>query len=457
MEPIRVSRDLLARYGGAIPRYTSYPTAPVWRALGPDEAENVLKSRAESDEPLSVYVHLPFCRKLCFYCGCTMMVTRSNNLVERYLSALEQEIARVGKVLGKRKVVQLHWGGGTPTYLNPEQLTRVHNAISAQFQFTPDAEQSIEIHPPVTTFEQMKTLRKLGFNRVSMGVQDFDREVQEAVNRIQPFEQTRDLVKASRDLGFRSVNIDLMYGLPHQTVEKFAATLDKVAELRPDRVALFGYAHLPQLKPHQKLIDAKALPVPDARVSIFESAVERLMAIGYRYIGLDHFALEEDDLSKAQQDGTLRRDFMGYTTCAESELIAFGASSISEIGGAYLQNQKTVTGYIEAVEKGGLPTDRGMQLSADDLARQKIIHDIFCRLEVDTRRLGQRLGVDFDSTYADELQRLQPLAADGLIELSPGHIKIKPTGQILLRNVAAVFDAYLRKPSEKQIAFSRAV
>ena len=307
-------------------------------------------------------------------------------------------------------MVQLHWGGGTPTFLDAAQLARLHAAFARAFRIAPDAEQSIEIHPPVTTFEQLEVLRGCGFNRVSMGVQDFDTRVQLAVNRIQPFTQTQALVVRARELGFKSVNVDLMYGLPHQSVESFDVTLDRIAELRPDRIALFGYAHLPQLKPHQKLIPAEALPLPSQRLAIFESAVERLFALGYRHIGLDHFALPSDDLALAQDAGTLRRDFMGYTTCAESELLAFGASAISDLGGAYLQNAKGVKGYIDAISEGRTAVDRGALLSRDDLQRRTIIQALFCVRELDTRRLGEKLGIRFDDAFAPELARLAALA-----------------------------------------------
>ncbi|MBS2032464.1 MAG: oxygen-independent coproporphyrinogen III oxidase [Deltaproteobacteria bacterium] len=449
--------ELLARYGGAVPRYTSYPTAPSWRPLAPSETEAVL-ARAQRDEgPLSLYAHLPFCKKLCFYCGCNMMVTRSSSLVDSYLAAIEQEIATLGARFGHREVVQLHWGGGTPTFLEAAQLAHLHAAFARAFRIAPDAEQSIEIHPPVTTFEQLEVLRSCGFNRVSMGVQDFDARVQLAVNRIQPFTQTQALIDRARQLGFKSVNVDLMYGLPHQSVESFGVTLDRIGELRPDRIALFGYAHLPQLKPHQKLIPADALPVPSRRLAIFESAVERLFALGYRHIGLDHFALPSDDLPIAQEAGTLRRDFMGYTTCAESELLAFGASAISDLGGAYLQNAKEVKGYIDAISAGRGAVDRGALLSRDDLQRRAIIQALFCQRELDTQRLGGKLGVRFDDAFTPELARLATLAQDGLVELAPGRIRVTALGQVFLRNIAAVFDAYLRAPEGGRTAMSKAI
>jgi len=457
MSPLPLSRELLARYGDAVPRYTSYPTAPVWTEFDSVEGERVLRAAGRSSQPLSVYVHLPFCRKLCLYCGCNMMVTRSEELVERYLAGLEREIAKSGALLGDREVTQLHWGGGTPTFLSCEQLRRVHRALTGALRFAPDAEQAIEIHPPVTTPEQLETLRALGFSRLSMGVQDFDPRVQLAVNRIQPFEQTRDLVVASRRLGFGSLNIDLMYGLPHQQPATFAETLDRVAELAPDRIALFGYAHVPQLKPHQKLIPEHALPGAERRLDIFELAMGRLGELGYRHIGLDHFAREDDELSRAQRNGTLRRDFMGYTAGSATELVGFGASAISELQGAYLQNLREVPAYLRAVEAGRLPAARGIHLSADDLARRAVIQALFCQLEVNTRAFGARLGISFEAYFVEELARLEPFARDGLVELRPGSIRVTAAGRILLRSVAAVFDAYLHRASAARPVFSKVV
>jgi oxygen-independent coproporphyrinogen-3 oxidase len=444
----RVPRELLERYATNVPRYTSYPTAPSWRDT-PSQAELEALLRRPSPRPLSLYVHLPFCRKLCFYCGCNMMVTRNQALVERYLRALETEIERVA-ALGRSEqpVTQIHWGGGTPTYLDCDQLTRVYRALAKHFPIRDGAEISIEVHPPVTTELQLQTLRDLGFNRVSMGVQDFDPRVQKAVNRPQPFEQTRDLILACRRMGYLSVNVDLMYGLPHQTVKSFGATLDRLEELRPDRLALFGYAHVPSLKPHQKLLSAQGLPVPSERLDIFESAVERLLNMGYRYIGLDHFALEDDELAVAQGEGLLQRNFMGYTTCAETDLLAFGASSISDLEGVYLQNAREVPNYLERVESGLLPVTRGTRLTDDDVLRREVIHRLFCRLELDKDELAVRHGVDVDTYFADELHRLAPLEADGLISRERDRLRVTPRGQVLLRNIAAVFDAHLRRPAE---------
>ncbi|MEW5855153.1 MAG: oxygen-independent coproporphyrinogen III oxidase [Myxococcota bacterium] len=436
--------DVLARYSTTAPRYTSYPTALVWRDLPETEALDVLDRASRTKQPLSLYAHLPFCWKLCYYCGCNMMVTRNPKLVERYLAALTTEIGRA--TLEHRPVTQIHWGGGTPTYLNSEQLTRLFNAMAERFKITPDAEISIEVHPPVTTLEQVKTLARLGFNRVSMGVQDFDPVVQEAVHRIQPFEQTRDLIQACRDAGFRGVSIDLMYGLPHQTPTTFQQTLDKVEQLRPDRIALFGYAHMPWIKPHQSLIQASALPTPPHRLELFRGATARLLSLGYEYVGLDHFALPHDELVVARSKGKLQRNFMGYTTQAGTDLLAFGASSISDVHGAYLQNAREVPEYMNLVESNRLPITRGMTLSQDDLIRRDLIQALFCQLSVDKARFSALHGISFDEYFAPELRKLAPLQEDGLVELHPESVSITPTGQMLLRNIAYAFDAYAREP-----------
>ncbi|MDB5098087.1 MAG: oxygen-independent coproporphyrinogen oxidase [Cyanobacteria bacterium RYN_339] len=458
----KVPRDLLDKYNTAGPRYTSYPTAPEWQdGWGDAEGFEVLaQNNAErADVPLSLYVHLPFCHKLCFFCGCNMLVTQKQDLVTSYLDALELEIDRVSRRFdhARRPVVQIHWGGGTPTYLKPDQLARVFNALSSRFNVAQDAEISLELHPAVTSDEQLVTLKQLGFNRVSMGIQDFDAKVQQAVNRIQPYELTRDLIARCRELGFDSVNTDLMYGLPHQGLAGFEATLDLVLGIRPDRIALFNYAHVPWLKKHMEAIKEADLPTPDEKLRIFEMAIGRLLDVGYRYIGMDHFALPDDELSRAQEARTLRRNFMGYTTCADSDLIAFGCSSISDMDRAYTQNERNVQDYIAAIGSRELATKRGMRLSDDDRLRRDVINDLFCNLYVDKQAVAAKHGVAFDATFAKELAALAPLAADGLVELAPDHLHITPRGQILLRNVAMVFDAYLDKRPASERRFSKTV
>ncbi|MBK7865090.1 MAG: oxygen-independent coproporphyrinogen III oxidase [Archangiaceae bacterium] len=426
---VSISNELLARYGSVpVPRYTSYPPANVWGDV--DAAFGREAYARGARRPLSLYVHVPFCRKLCFYCGCNMVVTRSQPLVERWLNALEREVAMVADAMGEPgRVVQLHLGGGTPTYLDPGQLERVLAVLRSRFQFEPGAETSIEVHPPVTSVEQLRTLAGLGFTRLSMGVQDFDPEVQQRVNRPQPYAQTAALIHAARELGFQSINVDLMYGLPLQTVERFERTLDQVISLRPERVALFGYAHMPSLKRHQRMIDAKELPGAAERLALFTRSLERLTVAGWRAIGLDHFALTTDELFRARDEGTLRRNFMGYTTCAESEVVAFGPSAISEVGGAFVQNAREVHDWAARLEAGQLPAVRGWRLSADDALRGQQIARLFCQLEAD---VGDA-----------EPEGLAQLAADGLVVREGSKVRVTETGRLLLRNVAAVLDRYL--------------
>jgi oxygen-independent coproporphyrinogen-3 oxidase len=352
-----------------------------------------------------------------------MVVSRSQSLYARYLDALELEAARVAQAMGARaRVVQVHLGGGTPTALDEAQLTKLVETLQRHFPFERGIEISIEVHP----------------------VQDFDAQVQQRINRPQPFEQTRDLALSARALGFVSVNLDLMYGLPLQTVERFDSTLDKVGEIRPERLALFGYAHMPSLKKHQRAVDAAELPSPQARVALFTHAVRRLSAMGYVCVGLDHFALAGDELCRARAQGTLRRNFMGYTTCAQSDVIALGPSSISEVGGTFLQNEREVHAWASRLEAGELPIVRGWKLTADDQLRGDVIQRLFCDLEVDPVALSRRHGVDFTSVCARELKELEALERDGLLEREGERLKVTALGQLLLRNVAAVFDSYLR-------------
>jgi oxygen-independent coproporphyrinogen-3 oxidase len=437
--------DLLARYASRpVPRYTSYPSANLWHEEHEEFARAAFARAAR--KPLSVYVHVPFCKKLCFYCGCNMLVSRNQELYARYLDALELEASRVAAAMGTPgEVVQVHLGGGTPTALDETQLKQLVATLQRHFPFKQGIEASIEVHPPVTTESQLATLAASGFNRVSMGVQDFDPLVQARINRPQPFAQTRDLVASARRLGFVSVNIDLMYGLPLQSVKRFDRTLDQVFEIRPDRIALFGYAHMPSLKKHHRMIQASELPKPDERVALFTHALERLTKGGYVSIGLDHFALADDELCRAREDGTLRRNFMGYTTCAQSELVALGPSSISEVGGAFVQNEREVHAWAERLEKGELPVVRGWGLSDDDKLRGDVIQRLFCELEVDPEALSLRHHVDFAKVCARELEELGGLERDGLVKREGERIKVTPLGKLLLRNVAAVFDRYLRE------------
>jgi len=445
--PVGIDHGLLERYGRIpVPRYTSYPPANHWDAsFGENEAREAFGTAGT--RAVSIYVHVPFCRKLCYYCGCNMLVTRSESLVERYLRALELELERVTSLLPTRpEIVQIHLGGGTPTYLDPDQLTRLADAVQARLPWSPGIEASIEIHPAVTSIDQIRTLGRLGFNRVSMGIQDFDPAVQKRVNRRQSFEETRDLIVEARTRGFVSVNVDLMYGLPLQTVERFQRTLDRVEELRPDRIALFGYAHVPSMKKHQGLFQPEELPGATERLALLETSVQRLLAAGYVHVGLDHFALEGDELCRARAAGTLRRNFMGYTTCADSDVLAFGPSAISEVRGTYVQNARDVHDWARFLERGCLAAVRGHRPSDEDLARSALIMALFCRLEVDLAAVRTR----YPGTLRDlahEERELARLEDDGLVDREGERIRITPRGQLLLRSVAAPFDTYHRADS----------
>ncbi len=457
MTPRDVSLDLLHRYNVPGPRYTSYPTAPVWKEeFGTAQYEEVLAASREAAHPapLSLYAHLPFCESLCYFCACTVVITHNHSVEDAYLAALEKEIAWVGERTGAgRPVVQLHWGGGTPTYFSPERIERLGRKLRETFAIAPDAEVGVEIDPRVTTKEQLEALARLGFNRLSMGVQDFDPKVQEAINRIQPYEETRTLVETARALGFPSVNMDLIYGLPLQTPESFSATIDRILEISPDRLAVYSYANVPWLKKHQQLL-ADRLPDERTKFEIFRVALERFTAAGFEYIGMDHFARPEDELARARRERTLHRNFQGYTTKAGTDLIGLGMSAIGSIGPAYVQNRRDLLPYRRAVEAGGPATFRGFRLSADDLLRRTVIQNLLCHGVVVKAEIEQRFRVSFDEYFGDALERLHPSAEDGLVELTPGEIRATALGRIFLRNLAMPFDAYLPAASEKPI-FSR--
>ena len=450
--------ELLKRYNVQGPRYTSYPTAPMWKeTFDAQDYRRILaeSSTAESPAPLSLYFHLPFCEKLCFFCGCTVVITGRDHGPELpYLDPLEREIDWVAGAVGSgRPVTQLHWGGGTPTYFAPERLERLFGRIRERFDFARDAEIGVEIDPRVTTVEHLETLARLGFNRLSMGVQDFDPRVQQAINRIQPFEATRDLVAAARSLGFPSVNMDLIYGLPYQTPETFSRTIDRVLEISPDRLAVYSYANVPWMKKHQTVLEPH-LPDETTKFGIFRTALERFTEAGYEYIGMDHFARPDDELARARRDRTLHRNFQGYTTKAGMDLLGFGMSAIGAIGPYYVQNRRELAAYREAVLGGGAATFRGARLSDDDTLRRAVIGNLLCHGVVVKREIEERFGIRFDETFADAIARLAGPAGDGLVELSRGEIRATALGRIFLRNLAMPFDAYLEETPQKPV-FSR--
>ena len=456
--------ELLQRYDRPGPRYTSYPTAPQFNA---DFGEDALRAAAAASngDPiprrLSLYVHVPFCMSPCFYCGCNRIITRDLSRGETYLARLYREIALTAPLFDRdREVIQLHFGGGTPNFLSPAQLGEVVDSLRHHFNFSDSAERdiSIELDPRFVDPADVAELGSLGFNRASLGVQDFDPAVQEAVNRVQSVEQTLDVLEACRGGGFRSVNVDLIYGLPRQTRDGFARTLETVLQVRPDRLAIYSYAHLPNMFKAQRQINEAELPSAAEKLGLLQLAIEKLTAAGYVYIGMDHFALPDDELARAQERGGLHRNFMGYTTHADTDLVGMGVSAISHIGDSYSQNPRDLPSWQVALDEGRLPVFRGMRLSEDDQLRADLIQRLMCQGEIPVSALERRYLIDFDDYFADALGRMQPLLADDLVRLEDGVIRATSRGRLLLRNIAMCFDAYLTPPAVDAVPrFSRSI
>ncbi|HSR65260.1 MAG TPA: oxygen-independent coproporphyrinogen III oxidase [Xanthomonadaceae bacterium] len=458
------SAELLRRYDRPGPRYTSYPTAPQFSsAFG--EAQLREAALASNGDPiprrLSLYVHVPFCFSPCFYCGCNRIITRDLGRAETYLTRLYREIDLTAALFDRdREVIQVHFGGGTPNFLSPAQLGDVLDSLRRHFHFSdsPERDISIEIDPRFVTGEDIAAMGRLGFNRASFGVQDFDPLVQAAVNRIQTVAETRAAVEACRTAGFRSVNVDLIYGLPKQNAYGFAGTLDLVAGMRPDRIAVYSYAHLPELFKPQRQIDAADLPDAETKLGLLQLAIEKLTEAGYVYIGMDHFALPDDDLAIAQARGGLHRNFMGYTTHADSDLVGLGVSAISHVGDSFSQNPRDLPSWQLAIDEGRLPVFRGMRLSEDDQLRADLIQQLMCQGEIPIGALERRYAIDFDEYFAQALERLEPLRADGLVRRESGRIAVTAQGRLLLRNIAMCFDRYLDQPATVATPrFSRAI
>jgi len=447
----QVSDAFLEKYNRPGPRYTSYPTAPVWREdFGPDDFEKYAAEAESRGTPVSLYMHLPFCESLCLFCACNVSIQKDKRVAIPYLAALKKEMEHVGRSVSKsRKVIQFHWGGGTPTYLSPEQLEDLFGFTRERFSLAPDAEIGVEVDPRATSREHLECLRRLGFNRLSMGIQDFQPEVQKAVHRIQPYEMTRDLILAARKLGFQSINVDLIYGLPYQTEASFKETIQQVLSVQPDRVAMFSYAHVPWLKKQQGSF-AKHLPQGREKFDIFRAGLHGFLDAGYFYIGMDHFARPEDELARAQRDRTLHRNFQGYTTKAGADLYGMGVSAISSIGDAYAQNRREVPAYQDAVAERGLATMRGYRLSADDRIRRAVISRLLCHTVIPKAEVEREFEISFDEYFRGELDLLESLRADGLVELSTAEIRVTPLGRIFIRNAAMVFDRYLHEQQMDQ-------
>jgi oxygen-independent coproporphyrinogen III oxidase len=445
-DELRVGEEFLAKYNRPGPRYTSYPTAPVWNdAFGPGDLEKVFDEAESAKTPVSLYMHIPFCESLCLFCACNVVIQKNKGVAPPYLSVLKRETERVSRSISKdRPVVQFHWGGGTPTYLSPEQIEDLFAFTRERFSFAPDSEIGIEVDPRVTSRAHLETLRKLGFNRLSMGIQDFQPEVQQAVHRIQPFEMTRDLLFTARRLGFDSINVDLIYGLPYQTAETFAHTVDQIISMSPDRIALFSYAHVPWLKKQQGSFVAH-LPEGMVKFEIFRTGLLKFVEAGYLYIGMDHFAKPGDELAVSQQKRTLHRNFQGYTTKAGADLYGMGITAISGIQSAYAQNHRDIPSWEKAVAERGLATMRGYHLSEEDLLRRAVISRLLCHTVVVKDEISREFGVDFDEYFAEELRRFEPFRDDGLVLLERGEIRATWLGRIFIRNLAMVFDPYLEK------------
>ena len=459
--------ELLQRFDVPGPRYTSYPTADRFtKEFGAEDFKKVLNARGTGDNTadLSLYVHIPFCANVCFFCGCNKEVTKDHCRSKEYLEVLSKECELVSaQIGGNKEVVQLHFGGGSPTFLNNEEIFQVMDIIRSHFTLAPDAEISIEVDPRSTPVDKVEVLAKAGFNRMSIGVQDFDNRVQIAVNRVQPFEMTKAVLDAARangfksiNIGFKSINMDLIYGLPFQSRKTFEMTLDKVIELSPDRIALYHFAHLPEHFKPQRRINAEDLPSTPEKVGIMMDAIKRLSANGYHFIGMDHFAKVTDELAKAQENGTLQRNFQGYSTKPECDMVALGVSSISKVNGCYAANPRDLESYYAAIRSGNLATNRGYLLNDDDRLRAKVIMELMCQFKVVKADIEKKFGVNFNEYFDFELNNLKHFEAEGLVRLEPDFIEVTPKGKLLVRAVAMNFDRYLRE-DERVRRYSRIV
>ncbi len=451
--------DLIKKYDHAGPRYTSYPTAPQFHdGFGPDQYREIAQATNAKGNPLSLYFHIPFCDTVCFYCACNKVVTKDRSKGGTYLTRLHKEIAMQGALFDKGRVVeQLHWGGGTPTFISHDEMRELMRVTREHFTLLEDdsGEYSIEIDPREATAETIAILREIGLNRMSLGVQDFDERVQRAVNRLQSEVQTMEVLDAARKEGFRSISVDLMYGLPHQSVASFERTLDRIIEVDPDRLSVFNYAHLPERFMPQRRINMEDVPTPAEKLEILQLTIEKLEKAGYVYIGMDHFARPDDELTIAQQDGTLYRNFQGYSTHANCDLIGLGVTSIGMVGETYSQNMRELDEYYERIDAGELAVFRGFDLSLDDQIRRDVITRLICHLKLDFSRVESERGINFADYFKKELNQLKGMIEDGLLEVDEKGIQVLPRGRLLIRNICMVFDYYLAQKSE--VKFSRVI
>lgn len=459
LDAIRWDTDLIRRYDLAGPRYTSYPTAVQFHSqISPFDLLHALRDSRKAVRPLSLYVHVPFCANICYYCACNKVITKDRGRALPYLQRLEQEIQLIACHLDPaQKVEQLHFGGGTPTFLSHDELRQLMAHLRKHFNLLDDdsGDYGIEIDPREADWSTMGLLRELGFNRVSIGLQDLDPAVQRAVNRLQSLEETRAVIDAARTLQFRSINIDLIYGLPKQTPENFARTVDEVINLQPDRLSVFNYAHLPERFMPQRRINSNELPTPAQKLEMLQRTIEQLTTAGYRYIGMDHFALPDDELAIAQEESTLQRNFQGYTTHGHCDLIGLGVSAISQIGDLYCQNNSDLNQYQNALASAQLATSRGLLCNADDRVRRAVIQQLICNLSLEFVQIERAFNIDFRGYFGELWPQLQGMAKDGLIELDSERITVLPAGRLLVRSVCMVFDAYLEQHSRQR--FSRVI
>ncbi len=453
--------ELLKRFNQPGPRYTSYPTAPLFSqdfTADDFEKEIVDTNNAANESDISLYFHFPFCEKLCYFCGCNMLVTGDRKAISSYNDYLKREIELLTPLISKhRKVEQMHFGGGTPSYLTPFEIRDIGEFIKSKFNFADDLEASVEIDPRNLTRAHLEAFHDIGFNRTSFGVQDFNLQVQEAINRVQSEEITRQTVIWARELGYKSVNVDLIYGLPHQTLPNFAESVEKVIDISPDRIAVFNYAHVPWLKKHQNIIKTEDLPSADERLQILKMTIEKLVSNGYEYIGMDHFAKPTDELAIAQKNNTLYRNFQGYSTKAGADVYAFGLSAISQFQNIYAQNLKNIKDYYTRVDAGFPATNVGYRMTFDDHVRKETIMQLMCHLEIDKRGIERKFDIDFEEYFAADLPKLQTFIDENLLVNDKDKIKIIGAGILIVRNVAMCFDAYLEKMMKEKPVFSKTV
>jgi oxygen-independent coproporphyrinogen-3 oxidase len=452
--------ELISKYDQSGPRYTSYPTAVQFHE-GFDEADykRVLQESNSGGSPLSLYFHIPFCDTVCFYCACNKVATKDRSMAADYLARVYEEMRMQSELIDPSRVVtQLHWGGGTPTFISHDEMRELVAQTRKYFTLLDDdsGEYSIEIDPREAKGDTVKLLRELGFNRMSLGVQDFDERVQQAVNRIQTKQETLSVLQAARDEGFRSMSIDLIYGLPFQSVESFASTLDQILEVDPDRLSVFNYAHLPERFKPQRRINESELPVPQEKLDILQMTIDKLSAAGYVYIGMDHFAKPEDELVKAQENGTLYRNFQGYSTHSDCDLIGLGATSIGMVGPIYAQNMRSLDEYYQRIDSGHLPIYKGIELTRDDQIRRDVITRLICHFALQMSDVEAQWGIDFHDYFAEALNKLDGMQEDGLVKIGDRSIEVRPKGRLLIRNICMQFDAYLNSQAAKG-SFSKVI